>query len=285
MQAARGARVDMGYGLEGPLPDLLAAIEGPGGAQVVVLDLGDDVAGACLQRRPTSCSCSSTAAQAAGSPALHARARVRPPAPRPRERRRPRRRRLRRARRPVRGRGELLRRRVPRPVRGRPSAGRRGAPSASTPSSRLACRVRRERADGADPPRDVRRARRPARSSRAWIARSTTRTCTSPSPRTSASPTCATASPQAAATMPRLPPALRGSVLGGLLTGELTLAQARGPRPGAGSRSSRRALADLGLAGLVPSRGSATGLSARPRGTTRRRRPTRPRPARRARRR
>ena len=50
MRAARRARVEMGYGLEGPLPDLLAAIEGPGGAHVVVLDLGPDVAGACIQR-------------------------------------------------------------------------------------------------------------------------------------------------------------------------------------------------------------------------------------------
>jgi Zn-dependent peptidase ImmA (M78 family) len=50
MRAARRARVEMGHGLDDPLPDLLAAIEGPGGAQVVVLDLGDDVAGACIQR-------------------------------------------------------------------------------------------------------------------------------------------------------------------------------------------------------------------------------------------
>src|SRR3954468_17039010 len=50
MLAARRARLDMGFGLEGPLPDLLRAVEGPGGAQVVVLDLGEDVAGACLQR-------------------------------------------------------------------------------------------------------------------------------------------------------------------------------------------------------------------------------------------
>jgi Zn-dependent peptidase ImmA (M78 family) len=50
MLEARRARLDMGFGLEGPLPDLLAAVEGPGGAQVVVLDLGDDVAGAYLQR-------------------------------------------------------------------------------------------------------------------------------------------------------------------------------------------------------------------------------------------
>jgi Zn-dependent peptidase ImmA (M78 family) len=50
MQEARRARLDMGFGLEGPLPDLLEAIEGPGRAQVVVLELGDDIAGACLQR-------------------------------------------------------------------------------------------------------------------------------------------------------------------------------------------------------------------------------------------
>jgi Zn-dependent peptidase ImmA (M78 family) len=50
MAAARRARVEMGYGLDGPLPDLLDAIEGPGGAQVVVLDLGAEVAGACIQR-------------------------------------------------------------------------------------------------------------------------------------------------------------------------------------------------------------------------------------------
>src|SRR3954468_20587352 len=51
MQEARRARLDMGYGLEGPLPDLPRAIEGPGGAHVVVLELGDEVAGACIQRR------------------------------------------------------------------------------------------------------------------------------------------------------------------------------------------------------------------------------------------
>jgi Zn-dependent peptidase ImmA (M78 family) len=50
MQAARRARLDMGFRLEGPLPDLLAAIEGPGGAHVVLLELGEEVAGACLQR-------------------------------------------------------------------------------------------------------------------------------------------------------------------------------------------------------------------------------------------
>jgi Zn-dependent peptidase ImmA (M78 family) len=50
MAAARRARVEMGFGLDGPLPDLLGAIEGPGGAQVVVLDLGAGVAGACIQR-------------------------------------------------------------------------------------------------------------------------------------------------------------------------------------------------------------------------------------------
>src|SRR3954464_5589487 len=50
MLAARRARLELGFGLGGPLPDLLAAVEGPGGAHVVVLDLGDEVAGACLQR-------------------------------------------------------------------------------------------------------------------------------------------------------------------------------------------------------------------------------------------
>ena len=50
MRAARAARAEMGYGLDGPLPDLLEAVEGPGGAQVVVLDLGEDVAGACIHR-------------------------------------------------------------------------------------------------------------------------------------------------------------------------------------------------------------------------------------------
>jgi Zn-dependent peptidase ImmA (M78 family) len=50
MQEARRARLDLGFGLDGPLPDLMRAVEGPGRAHVVVLDLGDDVAGACLQR-------------------------------------------------------------------------------------------------------------------------------------------------------------------------------------------------------------------------------------------
>jgi Zn-dependent peptidase ImmA (M78 family) len=52
MRAARDARAEMGFGLDGPLPDLLEAIEGPGGAQVLVLDLGADIAGACIQRPP-----------------------------------------------------------------------------------------------------------------------------------------------------------------------------------------------------------------------------------------
>jgi Zn-dependent peptidase ImmA (M78 family) len=50
MGEARRARAELGFGLDGPLPDLLAAVEGPGGAHVVVLDLGPDIAGACLQR-------------------------------------------------------------------------------------------------------------------------------------------------------------------------------------------------------------------------------------------
>src|SRR3954454_8953306 len=52
MLEARRARLDMGFGLEGPLPDLLHAVEGPGGAQVVLLELGDGVAGACIPRGP-----------------------------------------------------------------------------------------------------------------------------------------------------------------------------------------------------------------------------------------
>ena len=56
---------------------------------------------------------------------------------------------------------------------------------------------------------------------------------------------------QAAANRPRLPPALRGSVLGAVLTGELTSPRARPARRR--EPEFRRALADLGLAGLVPS--------------------------------
>ena len=47
---AREARTELGLGLDGPLGDLLEAVEGPGGAHVVVLDLGDGVAGAYLAR-------------------------------------------------------------------------------------------------------------------------------------------------------------------------------------------------------------------------------------------
>jgi Zn-dependent peptidase ImmA (M78 family) len=50
MREARRARLDMGFDLDGPLPDLLRAVEGPGGAHVVVLELRREVAGACLQR-------------------------------------------------------------------------------------------------------------------------------------------------------------------------------------------------------------------------------------------
>jgi Zn-dependent peptidase ImmA (M78 family) len=50
MREARRARAELGLGLDGPLPDLLAAVEGPGGAHVAVLELSDDVAGACLLR-------------------------------------------------------------------------------------------------------------------------------------------------------------------------------------------------------------------------------------------
>ena len=47
---ARTAREELGFGAEGPLPDLLDAVEGPGGASVVVLDLGEGIAGAHLVR-------------------------------------------------------------------------------------------------------------------------------------------------------------------------------------------------------------------------------------------
>src|SRR4051812_47800034 len=47
---ARTARQELGFGTESPLPDLLEAVEGPGGASVVVLDLGDGIAGAHLVR-------------------------------------------------------------------------------------------------------------------------------------------------------------------------------------------------------------------------------------------
>jgi len=47
---ARTARTDLGLGLDAPVPDLLEAVEGPGAAHVVVLDLGEGVAGAYLAR-------------------------------------------------------------------------------------------------------------------------------------------------------------------------------------------------------------------------------------------
>jgi Zn-dependent peptidase ImmA (M78 family) len=47
---AREARADLGYAREGPLPDVLAAIEDRGGAHVVVLELPHGVAGAYLAR-------------------------------------------------------------------------------------------------------------------------------------------------------------------------------------------------------------------------------------------
>jgi len=51
MLEARRARLDMGFGLDGPLPDLLRAIEGPGGAPVAVLRMHDDLAGAYYRLR------------------------------------------------------------------------------------------------------------------------------------------------------------------------------------------------------------------------------------------
>ena len=47
---AREARAALGLGLDGPLEDILNTIETRGGAQVLVLDLADDVAGAYLKR-------------------------------------------------------------------------------------------------------------------------------------------------------------------------------------------------------------------------------------------
>ena len=47
---AREARADLGYTREGPLPDLVEAIEEQGGAHVVVLELPEGVAGAYVAR-------------------------------------------------------------------------------------------------------------------------------------------------------------------------------------------------------------------------------------------
>ena len=47
---AREARAALGFTREGPLPDLVDAIEGRGGANVVVLDLPEGVAGAYVAR-------------------------------------------------------------------------------------------------------------------------------------------------------------------------------------------------------------------------------------------
>jgi hypothetical protein len=47
---AREARAALGYSRAGPLPDVLEAIEGPGRAHVLLLDLPPDVAGAFIPR-------------------------------------------------------------------------------------------------------------------------------------------------------------------------------------------------------------------------------------------
>lgn len=47
---AREARAGLGYPRAGPLPDVLEAIEGPGSAHVLLLDLPADVAGAFIPR-------------------------------------------------------------------------------------------------------------------------------------------------------------------------------------------------------------------------------------------
>src|SRR3954452_8021578 len=48
MRAARAARAELGAAMDGPLPDLIEAVEA-GGVQVVVDALGADLAGACIQ--------------------------------------------------------------------------------------------------------------------------------------------------------------------------------------------------------------------------------------------
>jgi Zn-dependent peptidase ImmA (M78 family) len=48
---AREARADLGYTREGPLPDLLQAVERDGGAHAVVLELPEGVAGAYIAKR------------------------------------------------------------------------------------------------------------------------------------------------------------------------------------------------------------------------------------------
>jgi Zn-dependent peptidase ImmA (M78 family) len=48
---ARQAREDLGYTREGPLPDLLQAVEGDGGVHAVVLELPEGVAGAYIAKR------------------------------------------------------------------------------------------------------------------------------------------------------------------------------------------------------------------------------------------
>src|SRR4051794_4635670 len=47
---ARDARDELGLGQDGPLEDILTAVEELGGAHVVVLDLPEDVAGAYITR-------------------------------------------------------------------------------------------------------------------------------------------------------------------------------------------------------------------------------------------
>lgn len=49
-ERAREARAELGYARDGPLPDLLEAIEGRGGAHAVLLDLPPLVAGAFIAR-------------------------------------------------------------------------------------------------------------------------------------------------------------------------------------------------------------------------------------------
>jgi Zn-dependent peptidase ImmA (M78 family) len=250
MQAARDARVDLGFGLEGPLPDLLAAIEGPGGAHVVVLDLGEDIAGACLQRPPDLVLLFVNGAQApvrqrftlahefghrrlGHASVIDRVVDVSAGAKDPSE---------------VAANyfaAEFL---IPRPAAERWADGRA---LHLDDVVRLACaygvsakmaRVRLETCGVLLDPERIARLDREIDEENLHLGLAGLLGLDD----------LADGLARAAATRPRLPPALRGSVLGAVLTGELTVAQGAA-RAGHREAEFRRALADLGLAGLVPS--------------------------------
>ena len=250
MQAARAARVDLGFGLEGPLPDLLAAIEGPGGAHVVVLDLGDDIAGACLQRPPDLVLLFVNGAQApvrqrftlahefghrrlGHASVIDRVVDVSAGAKDPSE---------------VAANyfaAEFL---IPRPAAERWADGRA---LHLDDVVRLACaygvsakmaRVRLETCGVLVDPERIARLDREIEEENLHLGLAGLLGLDD----------LADGLAEAAANRPRLPPALRGSVLGAVLTGELTVAQGAA-RAGRWEPEFRRALADLGLAGLVPS--------------------------------